>query len=684
MESRRRRILTLGFVVIISFPLTNPAVGATTTTTQHDSLEKLLDMSLEELVEVRVAVASYFVESQLDAGATVAVVTEQQWKKRGARQLMDAIGHLPGTLVLPNWFSAQQVMIRGYANGNNSGGIATLWDDVPVSSVEGSPQFNRQFINLGTLDRIEIIRGPGSALHGENAFHGVLSMRAFESATDISRVNLDIASNEYGHAAVKHSQSVGGGRRLHVSGGYSGQLDQHQSYNYYEPPGSSERAYEYQSRTAVAKLTSDPERDLTWKAGVYYDDINSDGFLSGGTSGSSGLDGRDVGGVDSDILIGKGELGYKINATTRASASIYYWTYNRTYTRTTSLTRDLTGTGGADEAGFKAVLKQTNLFGNTQWSLAFDARLQRMTGAHRKIVDMNTGVIADEDLQFKDFARDIYSGSLDANTSLFGDSIHVRYGARVDQYSDFGTQITPRFGIIHHAAPNSAFKLLYGKGFRAPNSLEVKGSATIEGNANIKSEEINTYEVAYVFTTPNTLSEVVVFRSDWHHAIMTTSTTTPGFTQRYVNSGESHAQGAEYSFAYQGNPWTVETSGSYVRSENVDLNENYVAFPAWMLNGGVGYDFAHLDVEVFLNAQVLLQMDEGQITESYPNPQALKKYLRGDLNVKKQLSKHLVLTLDIRNLANRDNRLPSIQSNPSPGGIPEEERSAKLGITYQI
>lgn len=684
MDSRRRRVINLGFFVVMSSCFANYAVGATKTTESHGSLEELLDMSLEELVEVRVAVASHFFEAQLDSASTVAVVTEQQWKKRGARQMMDAIGHLPGMVVLPNYFGAQQVMIRGYADGNNSGGIATLWDDVPMSSAEGNAQFNRQFLNLGTLDRIEVIRGPGSALHGENAFHGALSMRAFESSTDLSRFDIDVASNEFGHMGIKHSQGVGKGMRLHVSSGYSTQMNQHRVYDYYDPPGKSERAYEYQSGTAVVKLTSDPQRDFTWKAGVYYDDIDADGFLSAGTSGVTGLDGRDVGGVDSSIVIGKGELGYQVNARTHATAAAYYWTYDRTYARAATLTRDLTGTGGANESGLKAVIKQSTLFGNTQWSLAFDARLQRMDRAHRKIVDMNTGVVVDEDLQFKDFVRDIYSLSLDSNTALFDNSLHFRYGARVDQYSDFGRQITPRLGLIHHASPNSAYKLLYSNGFRAPNALEVKGSAFIEGNADIKPEEIASYEVAYLFTTQNTLSEVVFFFSDWHNAIVTATTTTPGFSSRFINSGKSQARGSEFSFAYQGDPLTIETSGSYVVSENTTMNEKYGAFPVWTFNGGVGYDFAHLDVEVFLNAQVLLQMDEGQITDEYQNPRALKKYLRGDLNIKKPLSKHFVVTLDIRNLANRDNRLPSIQTNPSPGGIPEEERSVKLGISYQI
>ncbi len=677
MHPRLRLFILLELLVCFSVPCT---AGAATS-----SLEKLLELPLEDLVQVKVAVASHFVEPQLNSGSTVSVIQEPQWQKRDARQLMDSIGHLPGTIVLPNWFSAQQIIIRGYANGNNSGGIATLWDGVPVSSVEGSPQFNRQFINLGTMGRIEMIRGPGSALHGENAFHGVFSMHAFESATDVTRFDIYSATNIYSHAAARHSQSLGEGMRMHVSAAYSNQGDQHRAYDYYEPPGSSERAYEYRSATGVFKLTSDPNRTFTWNAGLYWDDIDSVGFLSSGTSGPNGLDYRDLGGVDSQIVIARGGAGYKINKTTEVDAMAYYWTYDRTYTRATSLTRDLEGTGGAHETGAKLVIKQQELFGNTQWSGALDLRHQQMDGAHRKITDITTGsVVVNDDLQFSDFGRDIVSASLDANSFLLHQRVQLRYGARMDDYSDFGTQTTPRLGVIVHTSQGSAFKILYNEGFRAPNALEVKGSATIEGNPDIKPETLSTYELVYMLLSPRTLTEFVLFKSRWENSIINTSTTTPGFSSRYVNSGDSESHGAEASFTWQGNPWTVETSGSYVRSKNTTFDENYVAFPTWILNAGIGYRLARYDTDLFFNLRAHLDAAEGQITNDYPSPADLKDYWRTDIHAAHHFNKHAQLTLDIRNLFDRENYLPSIQTNPSTGGIPDEQRSIKVGILYRM
>ena len=653
------------------------------------SLEKFLSLPLEDLADVRVGVASNFVESQLQAGSTVAVVTEEQWKKRGARRLMEAIGHLPSTLVLPNWFGAEQIMIRGYANGNNSGGISTLWDGVPISSVEGSPQFNRQFINLGTLDRIEMIRGPGSALHGENAFHGVLSMHAFESETDTTHFEEGVASNDYVHLNARHSQGIGNGARIHVSAAKTKQFDQHAKYNYYDPPGTSERANEYDSSTATVKLTSDPNRPLTWNAGLYWDDINADDFLSGGTSGPFGLDYRDIGGVDSGIKMAKGGAGYKIDDNTEAQASVYYWRYDREYTRSTSLTKDLLGTGGAHDAAIKFLVKQRNLFGNTQWSAALDVRHQKMDGAHRKITDSVAGVTADADLQFHDFSRDIVSLSLDADTHVRDETLQLRYGARVDKYSDFGTQATPRLGLIYHNTPASALKLLYGRGFRAPNALEIKGSATIKGDPNIKAETIDTVELGYLYKTTNSFTEFVVFESRLKSSINTKAYTGPADPSystafQYYNAENSQSKGAEASYTLQKQEWTLEGSASYVISQNTTLNQGYHAFPVWILNGGLGYDIPRIATEVFLNGRAYFDAGDGQIADSYRNPAPLKKYLRGDVQIVKHIGKQIAMTLDVRNVLNRANMVPSIQANPSPGGIPDEERSVKLAIAFDL
>lgn len=72
--------------LVVSVLLATRAFGS-----ERPKLEDLLKMPLEEMANVRVTVASRFVESQLNSGSTVSVVTEDDWKHRGARRTMEAI-----------------------------------------------------------------------------------------------------------------------------------------------------------------------------------------------------------------------------------------------------------------------------------------------------------------------------------------------------------------------------------------------------------------------------------------------------------------------------------------------------------------------------------------------------------------------------------------------------------------
>jgi len=213
----------------------------------------------------------------------------------------------------------------------------------------------------------------------------------------------------------------------------------------------------------------------------------------------------------------------------------------------------------------------------------------------------------------------------------------------------------------------------------------MKGAATVKGNPDVKPEHIATQELVYMLQTADTLSEFVVYKSRWTDSIVSAPLTgDPGFSSRYVNAGNSKAYGAEASFTLQGDPWTVETSASYVRSENTSLNYDYVAFPKWILNLGVGYRLPEYNTELFVNNRAHLNADEGQVAASLPSPAALKDYWRSDIHVTTHVNKQASLTLDIRNLFDRANALPSTQTNPSPGGIPDEPRSIKLGVTYAL
>lgn len=642
-------------------------------------LEEYLQLSLEDLVKVKVSVASQFLESKLQAGSSVDLITAEDWEKRGARRLHDAIGHLPSTMVLPNWFGADNITIRGYASSNNISGVATLWDGVPLNTLQsGGAQFDRQNIGLGTLDRIEMIRGPGSALYGQDAFHGVFSLHSFESLVDVSRISGEAASNGYYSGAIKHSQGVARGDRLNFAAAMAGQPDQDLQYSYSDSgtgaSATAEREYTYQSMTASLKWVSNPDKDVFYRAGLYWDDNDSDDFLS---QGSDDLNDRDVGGSESEFYMTQFALGHKLRHNAEIEFNGFYWEKDHVFDRALTNNRTLKATGGEYQWGADIVFRQAELFGHTQWSAKVGARYAEIGEAKQQNLDSAGNVVSDRVLPFSHLDREVYSLALDAATAFAAGKAELRYGARVDDYSDFGTQTSPRLGVVYFTQPDTAIKLLYGNAYRAPIGVELAGSATIDGDPNIKPETIDTYELAVVREAPTWRGELVYFQSHWKDAIEVVSTTTPGFVGQFANVGHSDAHGVEGSFATQFDKWLWDTSASYVESSNELTDTDYVAFPKFILNVGIGYVFSP-STRVFVANRVHLDAKEG-VSATAPG---LKDYWRTDVNVTHELKDRWTVFFNVRNLFGRDNYYPSLQD--AEGGIPDEESSISVGARYLI
>lgn len=314
----RDRDNTLGMWVCAAAVFFTPLVHSETAAAVDDgALSDLLNLSIEELLYVEVSVASQFAESDVKAASSVSLIREQDWQRRGARRFNDAIGSVPGVVVLPNWFGADNVTIRGFADSNNLSGVAMLLDGVPLSTLaSGSPAFDRQNIQLSTVDRIEMIRGPGSALYGEDAFHGVVGLSTFESTRNTARAGTEIGTNGYYQGSMRYSAPVGAGLRLNVAAGVNGQPEQNRSYNFVDKgtglAGYSERDYVFASGTVVAKLVSDPSQARSYRMGFYLDANDSDGFLS---QGSDDLGARDVGGSRSKFTMTNAAVTQRLSST---------------------------------------------------------------------------------------------------------------------------------------------------------------------------------------------------------------------------------------------------------------------------------------------------------------------------------------------------------------------------------
>ena len=172
-------------ILLVSLPIAFAAPAAA-----QSDMNDLLDLSLEELLEVEVSTASIDALPWTRQPATLTVLTRRDLQAMGARNLMDALEHVPGTAFGVDVFGAVSLVFRGL--WGNEGKVLLLVDDMPVNDVlYGNVSLYGRY-PIEQIDRVEVIRGAGSAKYGGAAQLAVI--RVYTRSVDGVAVNADLQS----------------------------------------------------------------------------------------------------------------------------------------------------------------------------------------------------------------------------------------------------------------------------------------------------------------------------------------------------------------------------------------------------------------------------------------------------------------------------------------------------------
>ncbi len=154
---------------------------ALSNSTGSDEAGDLTELSLFDLLNIEVTVASRTEQSLSEVPGAVYVITGDELRRAGHNSIQEALRMVPGMYV-SNWTTSKwDVTSRGFGTGLSPVSLAYLnqlmvmIDGVPVnSSVFSGTDWALQDLYMEDIDRIEIIRGPGGILWGANAVHGVV------------------------------------------------------------------------------------------------------------------------------------------------------------------------------------------------------------------------------------------------------------------------------------------------------------------------------------------------------------------------------------------------------------------------------------------------------------------------------------------------------------------------------
>jgi len=325
---------------------------------------------------------------------------------------------------------------------------------------------------------------------------------------------------------------------------------------------------------------------------------------------------------------------------------------------------------------------------HTRWLVGLEnSRLRLYSGGFQEITDPRTGIpFRSGTFVGESYVRDIVSLFLTAETRVGNGVVRIHYGGRVDHYSDFGFQVTPRVGVVVAPTDRFALKALYGRAFRAPSVFETRGDGTdIGANDTLRPEEIDTFELVAVRESERFRAQATAFASLWREAIILVPVTDPAVTSRYDNAGRNHAFGAEASLTYARGPARVESSASYIRSWNDSEGVEYRAFPKLIANLGVGVDVASARLSFFAFQRLTAGSTIGDpvSTTFLRDQRTLPVYYRVDLQARwEAIDDRLSVTVTVRNLFDRNNTAPSLTN--AQYGQPGTPINASIGVSGEI
>ncbi len=141
-------------------------------------------------------------------GSTVTVISREEIENRRVRFVTDLLRTAPGLAVSQTSNTGSQTQIR--IRGNEADHTLVLIDGIEVSDVGNGAEFDFGHLLTTHVDRIEIIRGPQSALYGSDAIGGVINIITRQESAEKASGSTSAELGSFQSRALESSITTGG------------------------------------------------------------------------------------------------------------------------------------------------------------------------------------------------------------------------------------------------------------------------------------------------------------------------------------------------------------------------------------------------------------------------------------------------------------------------------------------
>jgi vitamin B12 transporter len=406
-----------------------------------------------ELFQVpRIFVTADRVETAVsELGVATTVITRAEIERAQFRTVADALRHAPGVEIVQT--GAFGGVTSAFLRGSGPEHAVVLVDGIELND-PSAPAGAYDLAGLLTddVERIEIVRGPQSALHGSHAMGGVIQV--------LTRVGA-------GPPEASTRFEAGGNGTLHVAlrvGGGAGALGwavhaaRRQTDGVSAAAGGAERDAG-QSTGGSAVVEWRPEGRWSFRGAVRGRRGEAEVDQGGGASSD-----------DPNFVTEASEVAGHVEARFRSRGGGWEQSLGLGLTR-----HDRESTDRPDPA--RELTRSVGEFDGQRWKLSWQNDVR--WGAHRLVAGIDHEVETARtrfasDGEFGPFESEMPETSA-RTTGVFaedllalGDRAHLAFGVRADDHSRFGGAVTWRMAPVLHLATGLRLKGAVGTGFRAP------------------------------------------------------------------------------------------------------------------------------------------------------------------------------------------------------------------------
>lgn len=488
-----------------------------------------------------VVTASLEEEETGDLPVSVSVVSAEEIEARQGTRVLELLRTVPGLDLVQQGSPGKFTSV--FLRGTNSSQTLVLWNGIPLNDPSFGG-FDWAFLDTAGIERVEVVRGPVSALYGSEAIGGVIQVLTDDGGTGTD-LRLEAGGDNYRRGSVSTGHDLGG-VHLDVSAAVR------------EGDGEVPNDF-YDGNDAVARLSWSARPDLAipglaiqgiarWndsEIGLPFDFLGnpSPRQVSDRTSFELALP---VAWSSRDWEIEAHVLQHDSDLETRNP--------------------DFDSFSFVDGERQGARLEITRHLGEGFWIAGGGdwEKEEVSTGS-----DFGAGLREDTQRTWSAFAQ-LHGSVLDETRH----PLRFEAGVRRDDNDAFGSETSVRTGLAWEAGPGLRLRASYGEGFRAPSLGELFFPGF--GNPDLQPETSESWELGLDLDRGPWRFTVAAFETDLEGLIVSGP---PSFLP--FNVGRAESRGVEAEAAVSSRRVTARLQATWLDTEDLATGEELLRRPRW-------------------------------------------------------------------------------------------------------